>query len=378
MYNVLIIVDTSRASGRKFLIGVEKYVAAFADWQVFIRPPDYVISEGAKSWYRMKEIDGILIRDAHEKLNLLQIDKPKVINDTQREFIPGTSTVITDSEKIGTMAAEYFLRLGFKHFAYCGFAELQWSQKRYSSYVATLNKKGINKIYEYNNYPHANNKKNTEHWKISKWLKKLPHPLCVFACNDDRAVSILEACKVVELNVPEQVAVLGVDNDELICNLSKPPLSSIELTFEKAGFSAAQHLNDLMQKKVEHKNIYVPPFEIVQRSSTDIFAIEDKNVIAALIFIRKHFYKPIQVLDVVNATCLSRRELEKRFKAALNKTIKDEIERLRIQLIQKKLLNSTKSISQIASELEFTDIEHFSRYFKNLIGQSPREFRQDM
>ena len=378
MYNVLIMVDTSRASGRKFLIGVEKYVAAFADWQVFVRPPDYLVDDTDESWYRLKEMNGILVRDGHKKLNLSKISKPKVINDTQREFVPGTSTVITDSEKIGEMAAEYFLELGFKHFAYCGFVEFHWSKKRFLSYTAALHKRGIENIYEYNYYPNLRNRKITEHWKISQWLKELPSPLCVFACNDDRAVSILEACKVAQLNVPEQVAVLGVDNDELICNLSKPQLSSIELDFEKSGFKAAQQLNDLMQKKIEQKIIYVTPLEVIQRRSTDILAIEDENVATALIFIRNNFSKPIQVLDVVNSTCLSRRELEKRFKVALNKTIKDEIDRMRIQLIQKKLLNSTNSISQIASELEFTDIEHFSRYFKNLTGQSPSEFRHGM
>jgi LacI family transcriptional regulator len=357
---------------------VEKYTAAFADWQVFIRPPDYlaVDHDEADSWFRLESIDGILARDTLKKVNLLQIDKPKVINDTQRELIPGASTVVTDSEQIGKLAAEYFLKRGFKHYAYCGFGRLPWSQKRLQSYTATLLENDISTVYEYHADPEVKTSGVTERWKISEWLKQLPCPLCVFACNDDRAISILEACKIADLSVPEQVAVLGVDNDELICNLSTPSLSSIELDFEQSGFSAAQHLNELIEQKASHKIIHVSPLEVIEKHSTDILAIDDKDVVAALIYIRNHFSEPIQVLDVINATCLSRRELEKRFKRILKSTIKEEIDRLRIDLIRKKLLNSTQSISQIASGLQFSDPEHFSRYFKNLTGQSPQEFRR--
>ena len=377
--NILIIIDTSRASGRKFLTGVEKYVTAFADWQVLIRPPDYLGEKEHRKnfWFRLEDVDGILVRDTLPALNLLKADKPIVINDTQRELIPGSSTIVTDSQSIGKLAAEYFIGLGFQNFAYCGFKGLDWSLKRFCSYNKTLKENGISKIFEYKEDPSVKSQSLKERWKISKWLKQLPHPLCVFACNDDRAICILEACKFADLNIPEEVAVLGVDNDELMCNLSSPSLSSIELNFERAGFLAAQHLKELIHKKAENKVIYVYPVEIVERCSTDVLAINDPEITAALIFIRNHFYKPIQAADVVNATGLSRRELEKRFKKFLKKTIKDEIERLRIEWIKKKLIISNQSIYQISSELEFANPEHFSRYFKNATGQRPLQFRRN-
>lgn len=377
--NILIIIDTSRASGRKFLTGVEKYATAFADWQVLIRPPDYLGEKkhGKNFWFRLEDVDGILVRDAFPALKLLKADKPIVINDTHRELIPGSSTIVTDSQSVGKMAAEYFIGLGFQNFAYCGFERLNWSVKRFCSYSQTLKENGISKIFEYKEDLSAKSQSLKERWKISEWLKRLPHPLCVFACNDDRAICILEACKFTGLNVPEEVAVLGVDNDELMCNLSSPPLSSVELNFERGGFLAAQHLKELIHKKAENKVIYVHPVEIVERRSTDVLAINDPEITAALIFIRNHFYKPIQAVDVVNATGLSRRELEKRFKKFLKKTIKDEIERLRIEWIKKKLINSNQSICQIASELEFTNPEHFSRYFKDATGQRPLQFRRN-
>lgn len=378
MEKIMIIIDTSRASGRKFLVGAEKYISALADWEVYVQPPDYLLKEHPRldPDFPLEKLDGMLIRDAVNTVRIMNVNVPKVINDSQRELIPNTSTIITDSKKIGQRAGEYFLGLGFKHFAFCGFQEFAWSQKRHEGFKNFLVKQDIETVFYFGNERLKQHQSITERWKISEWLKRLPRPVCVFACNDDRAISVLEACKIAGLNVPEEVAVLGVDNDDLMCNLSYPSLSSIELDFERAGFSAARHLDELIQQKAGSEIIHVYPIEIIKRQSTDILAISDQEVVSALIFIRNNFHKPIQAVDVVDSTSLSRRELERRFKRYLKKTIKNEIEGLRIELIKKKLLNSKQSVYQIANELEFTDREHFSRYFRNATGQTPLEFRR--
>ena len=324
MKKVLIIVDTSRASGRKFLAGAERYISALANWEVYIKPPNYLSGKNIRFdfGFPLKKLDGLLIRDAVNTLNILNINIPKVINDTHREFITDISTIITNSKIIGENAADFFLSRGFKNFAFCGFQGFTWSQKRLNSYKRTLNNKGVVTVHEFINEHPKQHQNIVERWKMAEWLKKLPRPVCVFACNDDRAVSILEACKIASLNVPEEVAVLGVDNDELMCNLSSPSLSSIELDFENAGFVAAQHLDEQIQKKAEYKIINVDPLEIIQRRSTDVFAVDDKDVVRAMIYIKQNYQKPIQAVNVVDATCLSRRELEKRFKKHLKRTIK--------------------------------------------------------
>lgn len=379
MKKIMIIIDTSRASGRKFLAGAERYISTLTDLEVYIQPPDYLKKAipNTPLGYPLEKLDGLLVRDAVNTVRILNINIPKVINDTQREFIPNTSTIITDSWKIGRLAAEYFLGLGFEHFAFCGFPEFAWSQKRCNAFWHYLATSGVTHVYSFENERLRDQQSITERWKISEWIKQLPRPVCVFACNDDRAISVLEACKLAGLRVPEEVAVLGVDNDELMCNLSSPSLSSVELDFERAGFAAAQHLDELIEKKSDYKIINVLPKEIIKRRSTDILAVSDKDVAAALIYIRNNYFKPIQVTNVVEATCLSKRELEKRFKKILKRTMKSEIERLRIELINKKLFNSNKPIYQIANELDFTDSEHFSRYYKNLTGISPLEFRRN-
>lgn len=379
MKKIMIIIDTSRASGRKFLSGAERYISTLAGLEVYIQPPDYLKKAVSQTplAYPLEKLDGLLVRDAVNTKRIMNIDIPKVINDTQHELIPNTSTIITDSRKAGQLAAEYFLGLGFEHFAFCGFPGFTWSQKRRDAFIQSLTNSGVDTVFNFENERPRDHQSITERWKMSEWIKQLPRPICVFACNDDRAISVLESCKIAGLRVPEEVAVLGVDNDELMCNLSSPSLSSIELDFERAGFDAAQHLDELIENKTEYKIINVPPREIIERRSTDILAINDKDVAAALIYIRNNYYKPIQVLNVVEAACLSKRELEKRFRKFLKRTIKSEIERLRVELIKKKLLNSNKPIYQIANELEFTDSEHFSRYFKNLTGMSPLDFKRN-
>lgn len=380
MKKIMIMIDTSRASGRKFLAGAEKYISSIADWEVYVQPSDYLKKNpsGSVMGVSLSKLDGLLVRDAIDTVRVMNLKIPKVINDTLREIIPNSSTIITDSEHIGKTGAEHFISLGFSNFAFCGFKEFPWSRKRLQGYMEHLEKNGIKNIFTFENEFFRQHQSVIGRWKVSEWLKHLPRPVCVFACNDDRAMSVLESCKIAGLSVPEEVAVLGVDNDELVCNLSSPSLSSIELDFERAGFDAAEHLNALINNKSENKVITVSTVEIVQRRSTDILAVEDEEVVSALIYIKQHFHKSIHASDVVNATCVSRRELERRFKKCIKRTIKSEIERLRVEMIKNKLVKTNLSIFQIANELEFTDPEHFSRYFKNTTGISPLEYKRNI
>lgn len=375
MKKVLIIANTSRVVGRQLLAGAERYISAFARWQVHTRPPEYLSSHKNPVFFQdMRNFDGLFVCDARNIAQIMAASIPKVAHYSHKEDIAGACSIITNSDKIGKMVADYFLSLGFRNFAYCGFHNLPWSDRRFKSFSGYLLAKGVSNIFEYH---YAQSSSQIEQrLKIAQWLKSLPKPVCVFACNDDRAVYLLEACKIGRINVPEEVAVMGVDNDELVCNLSSPPLSSVLLDFETAGFNAAKQLDQLMAGRQRDKVIVVEPVEILKRRSTDILATDDKELIAAMIFIRNNFHKPIQVSHVVAATNLSRRELEYRFGQYLRKTIKGQIDRFRLEYITKKLRNSNDSIRIIARELEFTDAEHFSRYFKSMTGISPLKFRK--
>ena len=371
------IIDTSRLTGRDLLSGAERYISTFARWEVYTLDPNYLTDDFSMKVQRLdlSKFDGFFICYTENISSILKIKKPNIIHYTPKEILAGTSLIVTSSSKIGTAAAEHFTSLGYKNFAYCGFKNIIWSDQRQKSYCQTLHQNGFDDTKSYIDTPRRNS--DTDQKKLTAWLKSLPKPVCIFACNDDRAIYILEACKSSNINVPEEVAVLGVDNDELVCNLSSPPLSSVALNFKNTGFQAARHLDRLMARRAQNTTIEVDPVEIITRKSTDIFAVEDTQLIAAMVFIRNNYHKPIQVSDVVSATSISRRELEYRFKLEFKKTIKDEINRLRVEHIKKKLIYSREPVYKIANTLEFTDPEHFSRYFTNLTGISPSKFRQD-
>lgn len=347
------------------------------DWRILINPPSYLPQSYSKRKLpvHLENIDGVISRDWIELKKIPKKIKARVIGDSTENLLPGVSTIVTNSTKIGQIAANYFLNLGYSNFAFCGFEGLPWSDKRLESYSRVLQNHGITHIFQYEenmiNYQNSKEKINLE-----KWLKQLPKPISIFACNDDRAFSILEACKAQHIKVPEEIAILGVDNDELICKLSSPALSSIELNFEKAGYIAANHLDNLIQNKETQKNIHVTPIDLKVRQSTDFLAIHDQHIISSIHFIKNNFKNKIKVEDVVQATQLSRRELERRFQKILKTTIKKEISKFRIQFIKNELRNSTQNIQDIAKKIFFTDPEHLSRFFKNETGQTPLAFRK--
>jgi len=382
MKKVLIYFDTSRLTGRDLLRGAETYLSTFAQWEVFTLNPNYLSDDFAKELglLDLETFDGFLGHTRNREFICCTEDISSILKDQKfdiyapKKKMANTSPIKTNSLQIGETAAEYFISRGFKNYAYCGFINLDWSDGRYKSYSEALSQNGFNDTKYYMHRPSRD--KVSDHKALAAWLVSLPKPIAIFTCNDDRAVSVLEACKINHINVPEEVAVLGVDNDDLICNLSSPPLSSIALNFKNAGFQAAKHLDELMTKNTENTTIDVLPVEIFTRRSTDIVAIEDPELASAIVFIKEHFQEPIQVTDVVDATTLSRRELEYRFKFEIKKTIQEEINRFRIEMIKKMLMTSREPIHHIANQLKFTDPEHFSRYFKNLTGISPSVFRR--
>ncbi len=275
------------------------------------------------------------------------------------------------------MASDHFIEKGFKHLAFCGFDQYDWSEER-KNYFKKFNLKAGLKTH---NYVSAENKRRqdweNEQQQMCTWIKDLPKPVGIFACNDDRGQHVLEVCKLINLKVPEEVAVLGVDNDPMICELEDPPLTSIALNVESAGFEAAKLLDRLiMKKKIAGKQIMVRPSHIVQRQSSDILAVDDSEVASAIKYIKNNARNKILVKDIVGTTRISRRTLEKRFQRTVHRSIYNEIQLVRVELISKMLIETNLPISQITALFNFTDVEHISRFFKKQKGIGLREFRK--
>lgn len=213
---------------------------------------------------------------------------------------------------------------------------------------------------------------------MARWLAALPRPVGVMACNDDVGGRVIEVCKMAGLRVPDEVGVLGADNDELVCELSDPPLSSVAIAFERAGYESARALHTMMSGSVARgQRILVRASGVVARQSTDILAMDDGQLVKALRHIRQGGATAMRVADVARAAGLSRRVLEKRFRAKLGRSVLAEIRRVRVERIARMLAETNLTVSQIALGLGFEGVEHVARYFRRETGTTPMAFRRN-
>ena len=377
---VMLLLEKSRAYSRGLLRGIAKYSNLHGPWTFYEEPPFYMNAGGGKqSLNQLKDwgVDGIIMRDTEKTQRIISMGLPTIVTDLRGKF-PGSPIIKTDDLAIGKIAAEYLLKLGFGHFAFCGFDKVFWSADRQDSYAKTIEQAGF-KVSFYKQ-PKSRTRRSPAYELIimADWLKSLQKPVGLMACNDDRARHVVEACKIAGLHVPEQVAVIGVDNDELVCDFSNPPLSSVALNLERSGYEAAELLDKLMAREIKpaEQKIVVQPAQIVPRQSTDVLAIDDSDVANAVRFIRQNAKDRIQVSDVVNAVGVSRRGLERRFRRVLSSSVLDEIRRVRVEHVAQMLMKTNLSIGQISLALNFPSIEHISRFFSQEKGMSPLAYRK--
>lgn len=378
-FNVTVLIDTSRRGGRDLLRGVVRYSRLYGAWYINHAPPYYRTPSGRKNIIDLKshQANGVIFMDTSHSLEPTRPAGLPAIAIGIRKPTKGVAQIIGNYKEVGQMAASHFLERGFKNFAFCGFDDIYWSQKRCDMFVESL-EQSDHSVYLYKQPRSQKNQSwNREKKYLAKWLKGLPRPVAIFCCNDDRADNVIEACKEARLKVPDEVAVLGVDNDDLVCEIANPPISSIDLNFEKAGFEAAAVLDRWMKgENLANETIVFQPTQIVVRQSTNIFAIEDPDVAGAIHFIRSHSHKIIQVGDVVKATAVSQRTLQRKFIALIGHSINHEILHSRIAYLCRMLVETNLSISQIVLKIGYSDINHISRCFKRITGITPLAYRK--
>ncbi|MBI1934012.1 MAG: DNA-binding transcriptional regulator [Ignavibacteriales bacterium] len=371
---VILLLESSRAFGRDLLFGIGKYSRINGPWSFYWEPRGLKSSIPHLSKWKA---DGIIMRNSLIKKELLDLKLPTILalHDTNRPA--NMPAICTNSESISRLAANHLIDIGLKNFAFCGYDDIEWSNDRKYYFKKIIEEAGFN-IFLYNQVTHVKQISwQQEQINMRKWIQSLPKPIGIMACNDDRGQQVLEVCKSLSINVPEEIAVTGVDNDALICDLSDTPLTSVCLNTEQAGYAAAEQLDHMMNEKQKNFNdIIVLGTHIVQRQSTNILAVNDKEVAEAIKFIRNNAKNKIQIKDVVKQTCLGKRSLENRFKKTLHRTINQEIRRVRTEMIKQMLLETNLSISEITSMFDFTSIEHIARYFRKENGQSLIQFRK--
>ena len=344
---------------RGLMCGIMRYSDEYGPWSFYTNPGKRErIFPHLENW----DCDGIVISDLSYKRNREHIPSHVPVISIYEKAESGNISVAPDSLKAGQVGAEYLLGLGFKNFAFCSFCDRTWSKEREKGFIERLSNDGYKAHLFRCTYARYQRNWISECENLVQWLKDLPKPLAIMACNDIMGREVIEVCKKNTFHIPQDVAVLGVDNDEMICEFSNPPLSSILYYTEAAGYEAARNLDLLMKgQESEKSKIEVAVHEITERQSTNILYIKDPLVAEAVCFIRRSAQKAVKVDDVVTHVSTSRRNLERRFKKTLNCTILEELKRSRIDIITHMLLETDDSITQIARSIGLMSSKNLSR-----------------
>jgi LacI family transcriptional regulator len=285
--------------------------------------------------------------------------------------------ILCDNESAAVLAADHLASQGLRHFAFAGFAEAVWSTQRGTAFCRRLAERGLTAQMHLVPLAPVGRRKQHHHQAIVRWLAQLPKPVGILACNDEFARSLAELCRSHNLRVPDEVALMGIDNDELICDLCNPPLSSVPFATEQAGYQTAELLDRLIrQRSLRPADMRVPACPVVVRQSTDRLAIDDPEVVKALRFIRDNAGRIIQVRDVVRATFLSHRTLHNRFCRAVGHSLAKEINQQRALQIARLLVGTQETLGHIARSLGYDNDAHMARYFRREMGETPRSYRR--
>jgi len=381
MIKIILLSDFAEEYNKNLLRGITRYSKDHGPW-TFCKMPTYyretIGIDGILKWAKEWEANGIIgqFYNNEEVEKFTQANIPVIAQDFKERFtdIPNITGAYKETGRLG---ANYFLKKGFKNFAFYGFGNIVWSRERAEGFEERIQEAGFNVHY----YEHKDPKL-IDLWyykpsALSDWLKSLPKPIALMTCDDNQGLHIAEAAKHAGIRIPDEVAVLGVDNDGMICDLSDTPLSSTELDAEKGGYEAAR----LMEQMVAEKTCYGPDIvvkatQVVTRHSTDIFASKDKYIVSGLKYIHGNLDKNLKVDQVLKEVPLSRRSLEKRFMLTTGYPVYEYIYNQRIEKFTQLLLETDMTIFEIALDLGLSDSKNIARQFKQVKGLTPMEYRK--
>lgn len=384
MPQVAVLLPTSVKVSRDMRRGILQYVRRNGPWGLHIIEG----RQGEQKLIRMKDwgCTGIIGRlhtpELVEAASLAKV--PQVLVDPEEKFQSKNhplfrhSIVRSDTAAVGRLAAEYFLERKFAHYAYVG--EVQgvcWSVRRGEAFAEALRRAGFDCNIYGSLTVEEKEDAGLERTRLCAWLQALPKPVALLAAMDNRGRQVMDACAWAGLAVPCDIAVLGVDNDDDLCETTTPPMSSILLDAERASYEAAQHLDDLMRGVTRKRKIITyGPAQVVSRRSTETTQIADVVVVQAQEFIAVNACSGIGVPDVVRHVRASRRLAEQRFRQQLGRTILDEIRRVRLEHVCTLLKETNFSIGEITRTCGFDSESHLGTVFRRAYGCTMRDYRK--
>jgi LacI family transcriptional regulator len=343
-----------------------RYARAKPEWRIVTRHPDQGLDAVRDVHFDgvIAHVDSVAVAEIVKQLNA------PIVNTSNRSAAVRLPRVGVDDVKLGEVAARHLRGAGYDNFAFVGYDGHYYADLRREGFSHALEREGFRvHVFPSDRWP--------DHMdEIPKWLGGLPRPLAVFTCNDLAGNLVIEACNRLGLRVPEQVGVLGTDNDQVTCSWSWPPLSSVRVPAQEIGYGAAELLDQILQgQPAPEKAVLLPPGEVARRESTDTVITSDRELAAALVYIRENVHRPIDVQDVIEAVPMSRRSLEGKFRSELGTTPAREIRRLRLEKVKALLCDSDLSVAEIAERTGFSSPEQLARVFRREEKTAPTEYR---
>ena len=379
---LLFITDFTEQFAYRFLRGILNYSQGTEHWVVCKMPPSYkrkLGMEGVVAWAKEWRADVVIAQfDPEDDVTLFRENGIVALAQDYISKFDSIPNITGDYNLTGKMAAEYFLSKGYTNFGFFGYNGVCWSDERceaFRSHIEETAPEGTD-FYMYDGQ-NIDNMWYYDQSELTAWLNSLPKPIAIMSCDDNQGNILLQACELCGINVPFDVAIIGVDNDEILCNMSNPSMSTINVDIERGGAAAAA-MAERMVKDPSYmgEDIVLQPLSVVERLSSSLFVTNDKEVLMALRYIHANIDSKIYVTDILNCIPISRRLLENRFKKMTGMTIYNYISAKRIDRFAQLLLSSNDSISDIAARLDECDTKSISRRFKDLKGCTPSEYRR--
>lgn len=370
---VALLIETSNAYSRELLQGIRDWTRNHADWAIHLTeqgrgaaPPQWL--KGWRGQGLIARIENRQIERAVRETGL------PAVNVSASGLCPDLPSVISDSSGVACMAAEHLLERGLRHFAFVGDSRFAWSLSHQRNFIARLQKSGHHCIAFHAEIKGDNEQRDDR--RLAAWLRKLPKPVGIMACYDVCGQQVLNACRHLGLKVPDEVAVIGQHNDELLCELCDPPLSSVIPNPRQAGYEAAALLDRLLKKQHPKRlHLEIPPLGVATRHSTDLVAVDDAGLAAAMRHLRTHACEIMRVHDLAVIAGMSRSLFERKFRQSFGIAPWEHVLRLRIRQARLLLTGSTLSMVEIAERTGFTTAGHFGASFKRIEGVPPGAVR---
>lgn len=371
---VALLIETANSYGRGLLRGVRAYLRENKPWSIYLPEQGWGRNPGMD--LSVWQGDGLIVRIETPMIaQSLEHIKLPMVDVSSARLRPELPWFENDYKAIAQMAFNHFSERGFKRFAFCGVPRYNWSIWMGQHYKQIVRDAGYS-YFEHEPVAHLPFGDETELASIKEWLVNLPKPIALLASNDYRGRLVLHACRQCKIAVPDEIAVLGEDNDEVYCELSDPPLSSIAQNSKRIGYEAAACLDRIMKgEPVDNTGVFIPPIGVVTRQSTDVLAVEDRSVAQVVRYIREHATEGINVKDVLRACPQSRRLMETRFIKELGHSPHEEIINVRLTKVKNLLVESDLSMEAIAERCGFTHVEYLSVAFKRKVGVPPSVYR---